>query len=634
MPSEPFNLANVNLSSVATFAGLSSTDLALLQSRLEPIHVARGTLIVEEGADADALYAVVTGRFAVEVGGNPIPVTEIGQGATIGEIAFFAGGQRTATVRAIRDSVVVRLTRADFDEISQTSPVIWQTVTATLATRLAAETRKSATLRQGTSDMARAGTRPRTITLIRAGGGPIPAKFIETFEDTAHRSDGTLIVSSHTIGDHIANGSVADAATTAALNELEARYHTIVFVADDTLTPWSEKVIRQADAILAVAAHPDGPVGSAVALNAIEKFAATLHRPAAHRLVLVHNRAAAVTGAVQGTRHWLANRSCFMHHHAALKSRDDAERLWRFLRGEALGYVAGGGGAYCSAHIGVYKAFRDLGTTFDIVGGTSGGAAMAAAFAQDVAPEEIDARVHRMFIDGKAFARYTLPRYSLLDHTHFDAHLIAEYGNTLIEDLWKPYFAVSTDLSNGEIVVHRSGPVWESIRASAAIPGLLPPFFSSDGRMLVDGSIIANVPIEAMHALKRGPNVVVSLNPVEGEKFDIDYASLPARRALLRHTLNPFARGPFARATLPNAPSASNVLVRSLMANRGRFEQHLEPDDWLLTPPAPANMTATDWRQHSGLVAAADAWTRLQILAQNHDRAWRIGTRAAEKSDL
>ena len=185
-----------------------------------------------------------------------------------------------------------------------------------------------------------------------------------------------------------------------------------------------------------------------------------------------------------------------MHHHVALDSDRDIERLWRFLRGEALGYVASGGGAYCAAHIGVYKAFRDTGTSFDIVGGTSGGAAMAAAFAQDVAPEEIDARVHRMFIEGSALARYTLPRYSLLDHTHFDRHLINEYGTSRIEDLWKPYFAVSADLSAGDIEVHRSGLVWQAIRASAAIPGLLPPFFNSAGRMLVDGSIIANVPIE------------------------------------------------------------------------------------------------------------------------------------------
>ena len=68
-----------------------------------------------------------------------------------------------------------------------------------------------------------------------------------------------------------------------------------------------------------------------------------------------------------------------MHHHVAANSAADVERLWRFLRGEALGYVAGGGGSYCASHIGIYKAFRDTGTAFDITGGTSGGAAMAAA---------------------------------------------------------------------------------------------------------------------------------------------------------------------------------------------------------------------------------------------------------------
>ena len=591
MPFQPFRLAHV-----ATFQGLPAGDLTLLEARLEPLPVSRGTCIVREGEAADALFVVVSGRFAVEVGGNPVPVTEIGQGATIGEIAFFAGGERTATVRAIRDSVVVRLTRADFDDMSMRAPAIWQTITATLASRLAAETRKSTALQKGLCDMQRAGPRPRTIALIRAGGAAIPKAFLETFASAAARTPGTLIVNSATIGDHVSNGSAADAAATEALNDLEARYHTIVFEADAELTPWSEKAIRQADAIVAVGAHPDGPLGSTVPLNALEAFAQRIHRAAAHRLVIVHPR----SGALQGTRHWLQPRAPFMHHHAALGSVGDAERLWRFLRGEALGLVACGGGAYCAAHIGIYKAFRETGTAFDVLGGTSGGAAMAAAFAQDLAPDDIDARVHRMFIEGKALARYTLPRYSLLDHKHFDHHLMTEYGNVRVEDLWKPFFAISADLTNGGTEVHRSGPLWQAIRASAAIPGLLPPLYSDDGRMLVDGSVIANVPIEAMHALKTGPNVVVSFNPPAGEKYDAAFNTLPGRRELIWRTLNRFAPD-----TLPKAPSAATVLVRSLMANRGRFEQHLGAGDWLLHPPVPDNMGALDWRQHSTLVEMA-----------------------------
>ncbi len=209
----------------------------------------------------------------------------------------------------------------------------------------------------------------------------------------------------------------------------------------------------------------------------------------------------------------------------------DIERLWRFIKGEALGFVACGGGAYCAAHIGIYKAFGEKNIEFDCVGGTSGGAAMAAAFAQNIDAADIDARVHRMFIDGKALARYTLPRYSLLDHTHFDKYLAAEYGEVRIEDMWKPYFAVSMDLSDYAVEVHRSGPVWEAIRASASIPALLPPFYTRDGRMLVDGSVVSNVPIDIMHGLERRTERGCQFQPASGRAFRrrLSEPSCPAR---------------------------------------------------------------------------------------------------------
>jgi NTE family protein len=596
MSTRPFRLSNV-----ATFHGLSGQDLTLLEAELQPIDVGRGQCIVTEGDDADALFVVVSGRFGVEIDGTTERITEIGQGATIGEIAFFAGGTRTATVRAIRDSVVVRLSRKDFDRISGRAPEIWKTITATLATRLAAETRKAAKV-AATGRQPRNMPRPRTIALIHAGAQWISPAFIAALSDVARRDPTTLVATSKTIAD-VTGQNGADV-TAAALNELEMRYATILFVADDQLTRWTENVIRQADALVSVGAHPDGPLGSPVALNAVERFAATLHRPDAHRLAIVHSKRA----SLQGTRHWLAARTPAMHHHVALADQASIARLWRFIVGNAWGFVACGGGAYCAAHIGVYRAFRESGTTIDYYGGTSGGAAMAAAFAQDLEPREIDARVHRMFIEGRALAHYTLPRYSLLDQAHFDAHLQTEYGNVRIEDMWIPYFAVSADLASATLEVHRDGPVWQAIRASAAIPGLLPPYTSADGRLLVDGSVIANVPIEVMHALKSGPNIVVSFDPPGGEPIRFNYEELPARRDLLWRTLNPFKR-----ASLPSAPSAGTVLVRSLMANRGHFESHLTDEDWLLVPPTPNDMGALDWRRHSALAEAAYHYTLAEI---------------------
>lgn len=604
MSFEPYSLA-----SVATFRDLPPEILRSLESRLQPLPVQRGTTIVRQSENADALYVVVSGRFAVEIDGHDEPVAEISQGSTIGEIAFFAGGVRTATVRAIRDSVVVRLTRDDFDAIAGTSPGLWTALTSTLADRLATETRRRADIERN-SRFARTHPRPRTIVVIGACDGCIPPAFLSAFIDAAKARIGTIVVSSNTIHDArrlLGKESVNSDDLSEPLNALESRFDTVVFIADPKLSAWSEKAIRHADQLLVVAGPLGDPVGSPVPVSELEQFALSLHRPASRRLVLVHRR----KGVVQGTRYWLAGREPAMHHHVAMGDVEDVARLWRFLRGEALGFVACGGGAYCAAHVGIYRAFREANVGFDLVGGTSGGAAMAATFAQDFDPFDIDAGVHRMFIEGRAMSRYTLPRYGLLDHTHFDAHLEKEYGGIRIEDLWKPYFAVSADLSIYEPEVHRSGHVWRAIRASAAIPGLLPPFYTDDGRMLVDGSVIANVPIETMHRLKSGPNVVVSFDAPESQRFSVDYTTLPKRSELIWRSFNPLTR-----RTLPQAPSAATVLVRSLMANRGHFERHLTPDDWLLVPPMPADMGALDWRRHSEIMESAYTYARSAIVAR------------------
>lgn len=241
---------------------------------------------------------------------------------------------------------------------------------------------------------------------------------------------------------------------------------------------------------------------------------------------------------------------------------------------------------------------------------------MAAAFAEGMPAGEIDARVHAMFVEGRAMARYTLPRYGLLDHTHFDRHLREQYGETLIEDLWKPYFAVAFDLTDVALRVIRTGPAWAAIRASSAIPGLLPPYIDARGHLLVDGSVAANVPIDVMHQIKTGPNVVVTFDKPLGERITADYSALPGRRELLRHTLNPWSK-----SILPDAPTAGSVLVRALMANRNHFETLLEPGDWLLMPPVPPDMGPLDWRRHRELMDSAYRFVQAEIAERRAQKA-------------
>lgn len=572
-------------------SGLDPVHRAELLARSETLALRRGDVLVRQGEDADALYVVLSGRFAVTKSGRRAPITEIGPGQPIGEIGFLANSPRTATVHAMRDSLVLRLGREEFDDLAARDPSVWRSLAVTLADRVRLTTAAAPPLPD---------PRPRTIAMVRAGGSPLPAELLHSLVGVFRAHGRIIVLHADGAGGVIGGDKAIDSKdATRALNDLEAQYEYVVFVADDELTPWSEKAIRHADVVLAIGWYTGEPKP-----NALEARAADFLAPEARRLVLVHERRMRISG----TARWLAERNVGMHHHVALDNTEDVERLYRFISGTARGLVACGGGALCATHVGVYRALTEAGYRFDIMGGTSAGSAMTAAFLLRSEPEEIVRSIHDMFVTNRAMHRYTLPRYSLLDHANFDAQLRRYFGGVDIEDLWLPYFAVSTNLSRYDLHVHRRGDLWTAVRASGSIPVLLPPIYTSDGEMLVDGGLIDNVPIRLMHDMKSGPNVVVSFAIPEMERFDVAYDALPARAELLRRTLMPLGR-----KALPPAPSLVTVLMRALLANRDDFQHFLTSGDELLVPPIPAEIGFLDWHRHRELYEFGYRWAKAEL---------------------
>jgi predicted acylesterase/phospholipase RssA len=82
--------------------------------------------------------------------------------------------------------------------------------------------------------------------------------------------------------------------------------------------------------------------------------------------------------------------------------------------------------------------------------------------------------------------------------------------NNNIENLWLPYFCVSASLSSNRAIVHESGPLWKSIRASVGLPGILPPTIS-DGELLIDGGLINNLPVDVMTRKNVGKVIALDL---------------------------------------------------------------------------------------------------------------------------
>ena len=191
---------------------------------------------------------------------------------------------------------------------------------------------------------------------------------------------------------------------------------------------------------------------------------------------------------------------------------DHHARLARHLTGRAVGLALGGGGARGFAHAGVLQALGEIGIPVDCYGGTSMGAGLAAAGAMQLDARQIRANLQRAFIDSNVTRAWTLPFVSLLETRRLDEALVALGDGRDIEDLWVPYFAVSTNLTAMAIEIIDRGPLWKATRASASMPMVFPPVFRN-GDVLVDGGLLDNLPVAAMR--ERCPRLVIACDVVK-----------------------------------------------------------------------------------------------------------------------
>lgn len=579
------------LASLPLFQGLTVEQRSAVVALMRRRDLLRGHVLVAEGERSDAMFVVLHGAFEVARRDNPSTIAELRAGEVIGEIGFFARMPRTATVRALRDAAVLELTRAAYEQIAREAPSIVEALLAALAHRLDETTARLPVSRRRQAE--------RTIALVHAGHEPVPRELFARLR-TALTEVGARVIDRQAMRDRFGSLEPPAADVSHWLDALEWEGQ-LVYFADPDLTDWTRKCVRQADTVVLVT-RGEAPAAES---TPTEEFVCAVHDSATRRLVRVHDRRQPV---VSGTSTWLRRVPVFLHHHVALEDDLDIRSLARFLTGRALGLVAGGGGGFGPAHGGIYKAFGEHGVTFDVFIGTSVGAAMAAGFALLMDADEVDARTHEIFVTRRSFKRPTWPRYALLDHQAFDKALAHAYGSeTRIEDCWRPFFAVATNLSTQRPELIKSGLLWKAVRASSAIPAVLPPVFTEDGAMMVDGCVMDNAPLAPLKEIKLGPNLVVHFGRTGEQRFDCRYEDIPGRGKLLAHLLNPFAR-----RRLPRVPRPVNVLWRSLLAHQ-RYDLPLEPHDLVLRPPRLPGASFMSFDEHRSVFEAAHTWAQGKI---------------------
>jgi NTE family protein len=514
--------------------------MALLRERLTWVEIAGGQTLMEQGAPGDSMYLSISGRLRAYVRdeeGVPRMVREMGRGQVIGEMSLYTDEPRSASVVAIRDSVLVRLAKAHFAELLASSSQVSMALTRQIIRRLQTQHDRNPV------------PLPVTIALLPVSDGIGLSGFADKLAAQLASNGRVIVIDSQALDAALgepgaANGQAGDAALNRRismhLDNIESGHEFVLLVGDDAPTEWTRRCCRHADEMLLLADATKAPV-----LHPIETDWLT-HRPqhaeAAEILVLLHP---ADTRCPRGTREWLARRPVTEHVHIRPDLQRDIARLARIESRSAIGLVFAGGGARGFAHLGVYQALLERGIEIDFVGGTSIGAVMAALVASDQPLAQVMDITRRAFRLNPTGDFNWLPLLSLISGRrlrHTVNRALAELlgFSADIEDLWKNFYCIATNYSQAREQPLRSGSLPKALQASTAIPGALPPAIL-DGDLLCDGGTFNNFPVDVMRRM-RGVGTVIGVDLNTRKPRQIDADEIPGSWALLRDRLRPYAR--------------------------------------------------------------------------------------------
>ena len=491
------------LAESALFANLAATSIDALAAIASPLELSSGERLFAENDAAEHLYIVATGRLRVSIGDTVAGY--VGALEPIGEIGLLSGERRTATIEAIRDTLLLQIRRDQLMDFLVANPTALVAITRVLISRLRQNQR------QQKLTSARSA---RTFAVLPAGpevDGAALAREIArrlSANDSCRLLDATGVDAE--LGDGAAHTPMASSAGNARLvewlNRLERNHRYLVYSSGHEPTPWAARCMRQADRVLIVTRHEDAALATPM-VDALRRSGIL----AVIELIVLRPPGAA-GGDVQA---WRSLTEARAHYFVRPGNDADLAALARQLTGRAIGLVLGGGGARGFAHLGLIRALEEQRVTVDVAGGSSMGALISALVACGYTSHEMLPLLRETFVTHNYLNDYMFPRIALIKGRKFLRRLREIFGEQLIEHLRMPWFCVSTNLTRGAAVVHDRGPLEMWLAASMAVPGIAPPVVYK-GELLSDGAVVNSLPTDIMQGLERGP-IIASDVSTEGD---------------------------------------------------------------------------------------------------------------------
>uniref|UniRef100_A0A672HL98 lysophospholipase n=1 Tax=Salarias fasciatus TaxID=181472 RepID=A0A672HL98_SALFA len=544
---------------------------------LDWMAVEAGRAVYRQGDKSDSTFIVLSGRLRSVIAkddGKKELVGEYGRGDLIGVVEALTHMNRATTVHAVRDSELAKLPEGALNSIKRRYPQVVTRLIHLLGQKILGNMQQVSGPLAGLGlhtpsskwDSGNPASNLSTVAILPVSDDVPLTAFTLELQHALSGIGPPLLLTSDIIKQRLGSAaldSVHEYRLSSWLGQQEDIHRIVLYQSDPSLTPWTQRCIRQADCIIIVGVGEQEP-----AVGELERMLEGSSVRAQKQLVLLHREDGPPP---RGTAEWLNMRTWISrHHHLSCPRRvfsrrslpklrelyqrvfekcpdrhSDFSRLARILTGNSIALVLGGGGARGCSQVGILRALNEAGIPVDLVGGTSIGSFMGALYAEEKSNSRMRVRAREWAMDMTSFFKkildLTYPVTSMFSGASFNSTISSVFKDRQIEDLWLPYFNITTDITAFSMRVHTYGSLWRYVRASMSLSGYLPPLCDpKDGHLLMDGGYINNLPADVARSM--GAKVVIAIDVGSRDETNLtNYGDHLNGWWLLWKRLNPLA---------------------------------------------------------------------------------------------
>lgn len=462
------------------FSNLNEDELKELLNIVELIELHPSQILFQQNDEPDSMYLLLTGDLVASTTMHNGEIKILGYirpGELVGEMGLISSQPRTLTVSSLNEARLIKLSRAIFQQYFQNRPEALLHILSIVINRAQHTIRSITTIKRCT-----------VIAIIPANENIIVDVL---FAELCELLKNNVKVSLVTDKDLHTHSSIDSAKR--LFDKLSRSSDYILFKVNLDNEIAKQLIYEKAQRVLVVAEQSEKPKMHDFVKKLIN------HKEYAYirkELTLLYDKSVTMP---RHTKLWLDKGHFNQHYHIHMHN-EDYKYLLRYLVGEPIGLVLSGGGTKGWVHVGALKALYEAQIPIDAVGGTSIGAIVGASYLlhQDYLGLIDDMHEFANFAQSMVNLKdFTYPIISLLDGKKKFIGLYKLFQGIQIEDLWRPFFSISANLSDNVEVVNRLESLWLWTSASSSLPGLVPPI-THDGKIYLDGGVVNSLPVDVM----------------------------------------------------------------------------------------------------------------------------------------